>query len=223
MALKLSKETREKMAAAARKRYEDPEERKRHSIACTGHKFSPEICAKLSAMRMGRKRNPISAAKQAIAIKKRWEDPVYREKMVLARIGKRHSDETKRKMSLAQCGEKSYLWQGGISFEPYCPKFNEDLKRRIRAFFDHHCMMCGKPTEENKAALSCHHVEYNKQACCDGKPVHFAALCGRCHWRTNNDRFRWEAIIHRIIDEIYGGRSYYTKEEWNRAVMQCKN
>jgi hypothetical protein len=24
---------------------------------------------------------------------------------------------------------------------------------------------------------------------------------------------RWEAMLHRIIDEIYDGRSYYTKEE----------
>jgi hypothetical protein len=62
--------------------------------------------------------------------------------------------------------------------------------------------------------LHCHHVEYNKQACCDGEPVHFAALCNNHHGESNFDRARWEAMLHRIIDEIYGGRSYYTKEEW---------
>ena len=111
-------------------------------------------------------------------------------------------------------GPNSPRWLGGISFEPYCPKFNKDLKRRIRAFFEYSCITCGKSTEENRRALGCHHVEYSKTACCDGEPVHFAALCNRCHARTNNDRARWEAMLHRIIDEIYGGRSYYTKEEW---------
>jgi hypothetical protein len=112
------------------------------------------------------------------------------------------------------CGPNSHYWQGGISFEPYCPKWNEDIRIRIRQFFGDKCILCGKSHEENVKNLSCHHIEYNKQACCDGKPVQFAALCISCHQKTNFDRARWEAMLHRIIDEIYGGRSYYTKEEW---------
>ncbi len=109
-------------------------------------------------------------------------------------------------------GDRSPTWQGGISFEPYCPKFNDDLRQRIRAFFDYECIACGKHTTRQ---LNCHHVEYNKLACCDGEPIHFAALCNKHHAMTNHDRARWEAMLHRIIDEIYGGRSYYTKEEWD--------
>jgi hypothetical protein len=75
-------------------------------------------------------------------------------------------------------------------------------------------MICGKDETVNGKCLSIHHVEYNKAACCDGKPVQFAALCHSCHSKTNHDRSRWEAMLHRIIDEIYGGRSYFTKEEW---------
>ena len=111
-------------------------------------------------------------------------------------------------------GQRSPVWQGGTSFEPYCPKFNDDLRSRIRTFFDHRCMLCGKSTEENKRNLGCHHVEYNKLACCDGKPIHFTTLCNSCHAKTNRNRPRWEAMLHRIIDEIYDGRSYYTKEEY---------
>jgi hypothetical protein len=33
--------------------------------------------------------------------------------------------------------------------------------------------------------------------------------------KTNHNREYWEAIFHIIIDEIYDGRSYYTKEEYN--------
>lgn len=126
-------------------------------------------------------------------------------------------DERIRKLNIennpAMKGEKSHLWRGGVSFEPYCPKFNNDLKRRIRAFFEYRCVACGKTTEENGKKLCCHHVEYNKSACCDGKPVHFAALCGKHHSMTNRDRDRWEAMLHRIIDEIYDGKSYFMKDE----------
>jgi hypothetical protein len=119
-------------------------------------------------------------------------------------------------------GPNSPHWQGGISFEPYCVLWNADLRRRIRAFFDNTCITCGKSTTENKKQLCCHHVEYNKKACCDGLPTHFAALCERCHGRTNRDRQRWESMIHRIIDEIYVGRSYFTKDEWREMQNnQC--
>jgi len=119
-------------------------------------------------------------------------------------------------------GPKNPNWLGGISFEPYCPKFNNDLRRRIRSFFNYECVLCGKTAEENRSRqLSCHHVMYNKMSCCDGKPVHFAALCIFCHNKTNGNqenRERWESMLHRIIDEIYDGKSYFTKEEWkNRA------
>ena len=113
-----------------------------------------------------------------------------------------------------QSGEKSTNWRGGLSFEPYCPKFSKDLRRRIREFFEHRCICCGKHETELKQKLSCHHVEYDKTACCTGMPVHFAALCRKHHATTNHNRERWESMLHRIIDEIYDGKSYYTKEEY---------
>jgi hypothetical protein len=128
--------------------------------------------------------------------------------------GRKFSLETCIKISESRLGEKNGNWCGGISYEPYCPKFNEDLKQRIRAFFDYRCLFCGKTTKENGKNLSCHHVEYNKAACCDGKPVQFAILCNRCHSRTNKDRARWEAITHFLIEEVYQNRSYFTKDEW---------
>jgi hypothetical protein len=123
-------------------------------------------------------------------------------------------------------GPDSPSWRGGISFEPYCPKWTPELRERIRLFFNYECVLCGKSQNENITKsgkiykLHCHHVEYNKQACCDGKLVHFVSLCMKCHAKTSRDRDYWQEIIHRIIDEIYDGRSYYTKEEY-KEILNC--
>ena len=110
--------------------------------------------------------------------------------------------------------ENSHFWKGGISFEPYCLKFNDDLKRRVRYFYNYECLICGKSQKENNKALSVHHVEYDKMSCCNDKPVQFAALCTSCHAKTGHNRKQWEAMIHIIIDYLYDGKSYYTKEEY---------
>jgi len=42
--------------------------------------------------------------------------------------------------------------------------------------------------------------------------------CGKefyTHTKTNRDRSHWESMLHVIINEIYSGKSYYTKDEWN--------
>jgi hypothetical protein len=150
-------------------------------------------------------------------------------------FGKPKSEKTRKLLSDShkgkQLGSDNPNWKGGRSFEPYCPKWTTELRRRIRAFFGYECVICGKHQNENidkshkSKALSCHHVYYNKQACCDGKEVHFAALCMNCHAKTGHNRERWQEIIHKIIDEIYDGRSYYTKYEYllikNKKESNC--
>jgi hypothetical protein len=118
-------------------------------------------------------------------------------------------------------GPNNGNWRGGVLPE-YCEKWTPELRERIRAFFDYECIMCGRTQEEDCRLLSCHHVEYNKNACCDDQPYCFAALCRSCHCRTNNDRDRWESMLHRIIDEIYDGRSYFTKDEWKEVKKELK-
>lgn len=108
-------------------------------------------------------------------------------------------------------GEGHPNWQGGISFEPYCPKFNEGFKKRVRAFFDNRCVICGKPEDENGRALSVHHVNYNKDTCCDDTIPMFAPLCLVCHSKTNYERERWEYMLSYIIQEVYNGESFTPK------------
>ena len=226
------------------------ETRKKISVALTGRHFSAQHLANMSADRLGKTFSPEHKAKMSAAQKKRFCNPSEKAKISASlvgnkrRLGHKFTDaqkakisvagmgrpckpETRAKLSASNSGEKSANWKGGLSFEPYCPKWNDDLRRRIRAFFDHRCVLCGKPQNENitktgrTVKLHCHHVNYSKSACCDGEPVHFAALCHSCHSHTNYARERWEAMLHRIIDEIYDGRSYFTKEAW-KEVVKCR-
>ena len=141
--------------------------------------------------------------------------------------GKKHSEETKEKIRSkhkgktltplhkikigeAVTGDKGPGWRGGISFEPYCPLFNHDLRRRVRAFFKNKCVLCGR--EEPK--LCVHHVDYDKYVCCNGNPPLFVALCRSCHVKTNHNREQWALFFNEFIYLQYGGKCYYTKQEY---------
>jgi hypothetical protein len=228
---------------AAMKAYHDAHKEERNAICKTYHEsHKEEARAYMAAYKESHRAEHIAYCKtyyEAHRDSRRTQDKQYREahrderNAYLKAYGEAHKKEgvclqcgeftkIKEKFCSRRCsyqyhvGENTVTWKGGISFEPYCPKFNNDLRRRVRIFFDNHCVMCGKSGEDNGIALSVHHIEYNKDGCCDGNPVHFAALCNKCHAKTSNfkDRQRWENMLHRLIDEVYGGRSYYTKEEW---------
>jgi len=126
---------------------------------------------------------------------------------------------------VAHRGEKSPMWKGGISFEPYCPKFNKRFREKVRKWFDYNCIICGEP--EGKKILRVHHVYYNKQACCEvnvdgeyifnidneqvkviGNPNKFVALCQSCHSKSNANRVYWARYFEEIINYWYQGRSW---------------
>jgi ribosomal protein L31 len=111
-------------------------------------------------------------------------------------------------------GESHPQWQGGISFEPYCPLFNDSFKERVRAFFDNRCVLCGAEEDACVEKLHVHHVQYNKSACCDESPKRFVALCRSCHTKTNHNRDEYAEMFLNLITTKYQGRSYFTVEEW---------
>jgi hypothetical protein len=51
--------------------------------------------------------------------------------------------EARKKISLANSGEKSYLWQGGISFKPYPLDWTRTLRMSIRERDKYTCQKCG--------------------------------------------------------------------------------
>lgn len=111
-------------------------------------------------------------------------------------------------------GEKSPTWKGGLSFFPYCEKFNKDFKLRVRAFFGYCCALCGKTEKENGENLCVNHVHYEKTSCCEElAPKMFIALCRVCHTRTNWNRDYWQSFFVDLITKKYEGKSYFAKSE----------
>ena len=135
------------------------------------------------------------------------------------RLGLPVSDETRQKLSDANrgkfCGSKSPNWRGGTSFGQYCEKFNNEFKERVHAFFGYHCVICGQVWHPGDEKLHVHHVNYNKTACCDESKRMFVPLCRACHNLTSapNKRGYWRDVFTKLIEQNYGGKSYFTKEE----------
>jgi hypothetical protein len=96
-------------------------------------------------------------------------------------------------------GDKSPNWLGGISFEPYCIKFNDTYRNHIRNLFGNECFLCGKSAEDNGRALGVHHVNYNKNCGCDGEKCICVPLCQSCHMGTNFDRDYWQCLIMEML------------------------
>lgn len=114
--------------------------------------------------------NPERCLKIAKAAGKNWADGVY--------------DGIPPKM------EAHPNWQGGISFEPYGPDFNDALKLQIRTRDAFRCLVCGKP--ENGTAWDVHHCNYNKK---DNSPDNLITLCKSCHGKTGTNRDYWQAYF----------------------------
>ncbi len=116
----------------------------------------------------------------------------HKRKLGVASRGRKHSEEAKRKMSLSNMGAKSYLWQGGKSFEPYTPEFNENLKEKIRNRDNRLCQLCGKTEKENKRKLAVHHLDYIKENCNEENLI---ALCCVCNLKVNINRIFWTGFF----------------------------
>lgn len=164
-----------------------------------------------------------------------------KQKLREFRTGLTASEETKLKMSKCRTGEKNPNWNGGD--KEYCEKWNPEFRRRIRAYWGNTiCGACG--AIQVKPLLSCHHVYYNKKACCvvseDGKyfsnldllnhtfdfeivgdPNKFIPLCKHCHDESTikKNRSACARKFERIINENHGGKSYFTQEEYAAKIL----
>lgn len=146
--------------------------------------------------------------------------PETLQKMRDAKLGIPLSAIHRERLGDAHRGEKSTLWKGGISFDDYCPKFNEGFRRRTRAYWNNICVNCGKTKEENRNTnMTTHHVDYNKKMCCDDSTVRVVTLCTSCHSKsTQSNREHWKQHFGDIINK-QGGKCYYTKEEYKNILM----
>lgn len=95
--------------------------------------------------------------------------------------------------SVYQVGENAPNWQGGLSFEPYGPEFNDRLKAQVRKRDRVRCFLCG----EEAALLACHHIDYDKK---NNNPWNLVTLCFECHGKTNAHRDMWQPMFEWHMD-----------------------
>lgn len=160
--------------------------------------------------------NPIIAKKVSNGLKKYLkEHPEERIREKNGFFNKNHTDEYKKNASISKKGkmiltdeqilkklenqprgDKCHLWKGGISFEPYSPDFNKNLKRKIKIRDNYTCCVCNKKTQK----LSIHHIDYDKL---NSNEKNLISLCNSCHSKTNINRDKWEVFFVSIINEKY--------------------
>jgi hypothetical protein len=198
----ISDETRRKIGEASSE-----------SIRKNGHpmqgKHHSEEARLAISIRMSGENNPNFGRKHTEEERKAISQSAMGHKRCVGRV---LSEETRAKISKSMkgkmSGEKCPNWKGGISFAPYCPKFNKEFKERVRSFFGRKCVLCGKTEEENRIRLSIHHVNYNKMTCCDDTRPLFVALCVSCHAKTNFNASHWEDYFTKVIENDYNGVCY---------------
>jgi hypothetical protein len=216
----ITDEQRKKISAAKKGKSRAPfseEWRKNISLSNIGRKASPETRAKISEALLGKHHTEKSKRKMSESHKK----------IPSNRKGIPHTDITKKKMRENHAdfsGKNHPQWQGGLSYEPYCPKFNEVFKERVRAFFGYQCQECGHVWQPGEKKLAVHHVNFQKDACCNPQVIPlFIPLCaGKCHTKTNYNRIFWGYWFTEMINRLYGGKCYFTKEEYAALMSVSK-
>lgn len=204
-------ENRKRASIASKKRFEDPNERKKISDSEKGKIIPDEVRKKMSESKKGEKnanwgkhlseerkiqignehrgmRHSEETKKHLSEVRKgrpgtftgKHHSLETRKKISEATKGRVVSEETRRKKREAVCGAKNYNWKGGVSFEPYCPKFNKLLKQNVRNFFGNKCVLCERTKDENRGRnLSVHHVFTEKMACCENRIEEMNAVRNR--------------------------------------------
>jgi hypothetical protein len=171
--------------------------KKRLSLIHTGMRASEETKKKMSDMRKGR---PVSE-QEKIRMSERMKGKPKSEDHIL---------------KLTEVNLRGF-WYGNVRYYDYplyCEKFDDEFRERVRAYFGYVCPECGTP--QNGRKLAVHHVNYNKNSCCDpAAPRLFIPLCveNGCHNRTNKNRKQFEKHFTDMIMGYYQGKCYFTQEE----------
>lgn len=110
-----------------------------------------------------------------------------------------HTEQHKAKLRKTLLASGNPNWKGGLSFYPYNINFNRQLKVTIRHRDGYKCQKCGCPEIENRAKLTCHHIDYDKQNC---EPFNLISLCKRCNGEVNSNRPHWTEYFTKRVKKI---------------------
>jgi len=135
------------------------------------------------------------------------------------------------------------FWYGNINYPDrklYCEKWNKDLWDRIDAFQKYKSILSDKTKQENGGySLSRHHVYWQKKSCCEwdgdiqgyfawidgekyyicGDPNKFVLLTRSEHAIITKNKLKWVKLFENIIENEWGGKCYYTKEEFKQQSL----
>ena len=211
----LSDEHKQLLSQIRKGRPKSEEHKRKIAESLKGHDTPEEVRKKLS--------EKLSGANHPMFGKKVPKDVVMRR--AESQRGREFSESHKRNISLSLIGKRSgknnpmYI---GSENKEYCYKFDPNLRERVRAWFNYTCFECGTPQYVLKEQLGVHHVDYNKNACCDGKVVKMIPLCRDCHGKTSakNWRDHFEKYYSWLLEQYYGGKCYFTKEEYKEIFSQ---
>lgn len=109
---------------------------------------------------------------------------------------KNPSKQTRERFARSKRGHKNPNWQGGISFEPYSPEFNDQLKYEIRKRDNFICQFPNCGIKENGRKHSTHHIDYDKK---NNESENLITICIIHHATTNNkNRKHWTQLFQEI-------------------------
>ena len=159
---------------------------------------SEEVKQKIKNKNMGKA--PWNKGKKGVQVSHRkGKTGVFSEETLLKLSEKaknrKVSEESRRKMSESRMGEKNHAWRGGTTFFPYCPKFNKQLKERIRNRDNRTCQLCNE--KENRQRLDVHHINSDRINC----SPQLISLCRRCHGRVTQKKNYYEALFMSKLKE----------------------
>lgn len=134
-----------------------------------------------------------------------------RQKLRDVNTGRPVSDETRQKLRDANigkwCGKNSPMYgRTGVNHpsyidgrskenDPYCEKFNNILKEKIRNRDNRTCQNCG--IKENGRKHAVHHLHYDKKNCYPD----LITLCNSCNGKANFNRDYWEGFyMNKLYD-----------------------
>lgn len=203
-----SEETRRKMSVSRKGQKRTNVQKKHISESLTGRKLTDAHKLAMSIAHTGKKltdehKKNIGLSKVGIPFSDEHKQKIGDTQRGVKRVPL--TKEHREKLSNLLSGENNPNWKGGISFEPYCKKFNYAFKESIREKFGRTCFLCPTTEEENGRKLSVHHVEYNKNCLCDDSVCEFVPLCDSCHGKTNHNHEYWERLI---IDKLRSSSAF---------------
>ena len=226
-------EWRRKQKEGAQKRSQDPEWRRKVIEANQKKAQTPEWQRKQKEMREKIYQDPEWQRKQKEGAQKRSQDPEWRRKIRYGVIKSYKNHKTKENHKEALIGG---FWYGNVRYNErskYCERWTDDLRRRIRLFFGNKSILSG--VKGNGRKLSCHHVYYQKKACCewdedtqgyyaiingekyyiDDDPNKFVPLTVAENRIVECNKLKYIKIFEDIIKKRFNGICYYTKKEYD--------